>query len=504
LSLIVNCQAQNQDELLLVCDGYKYGFIDKNGKVVIDLKYDDGIEFTEGLAAVKYNNKYAFIDEEGKIVLDFKYNLAKGFFSGLAAVALSSDNSRMNGYINKKGEIVIKSDLDLFESFNEGYALVGKIVDHKLPVIGGNSIWGYINTKGDYLIKPKFIEAYDFSEGLALVFEEQDTKTNYGYIDYTGKYIIKEIVENMDELFYSFHNGLVPIRKNNEIVYINKKGEIVIRPEKKLESADPFYDDLASVIIDGLYGFMDKEGKIVIEPKYYSCGAFSEGLAPVTLDKSKWGYINKQGQIVIDLQFDSAESFKNGVAKVREYSFGNSGDKLSFGYIDKTGKYIWKPKTNKIIETTSGAKAISLNASSFIVDQKMYTPYRAFDGDPKTAWLEAANGSGIEESITLSLNKEITVDEIRFLPGYFNSGRWQANNRIKKLIAVASEQTFTINFIDKMEEQSQKLPAPLKFSKVKFSIKDVYRSPGSDNTALSEITFYYQEKKVEIDMSGVK
>jgi hypothetical protein len=131
-------------------------------------------------------------------------------------------------------------------------------------------------------------------------------------------------------------------------------------------------------------------------------------------------------------------------------------------------------------------------------------PYRVFDNDPKTAWLEAVKGLGIDEAMTLTLDKEITIDEIRFMPGFFDTQWWKANNRVKKLVALASDQTITFNFADKMEEQAQKLPAPFKFTKIKFAIKEVYRSTGDDDTALSEIVFYNAGKKLDIDMSGVK
>jgi hypothetical protein len=90
------------------------------------------------------------------------------------------------------------------------------------------------------------------------------------------------------------------------------------------------------------------------------------------------------------------------------------------------------------------------------------------------------------------------------MPGYFDPQWWKANNRIKKLVAVASDQAITFNFEDKMEEQAKKLDAPITFSKIKFAIKDVYRSTGDDDTALSEIGFYSKGKKIELDMSGVK
>jgi hypothetical protein len=160
--------------------------------------------------------------------------------------------------------------------------------------------------------------------------------------------------------------------------------------------------------------------------------------------------------------------------------------------------------TTKLQPIAFAAKATALTATSFIDYQKMYTPYRVFDNDPKTAWLEAAKASGIDEAVSLSLDKEITVDEIQVMPGYFDPQWWKTNNRIKKLVAVATDQAITFNFEDKMEEQSKKLDKPLTFSKIKFAIKDVYRSTGDDDTALSEISFWNKGKKLEIDLSGVK
>ena len=84
----------------------KYGFIDKTGKEVIPIKYDDVEEFSENLAKVKLNGKYGFIDRIGKEVIAIKYDAAMKFSEGLAFVGL-------NGkwfYINRKGECVKNCD----------------------------------------------------------------------------------------------------------------------------------------------------------------------------------------------------------------------------------------------------------------------------------------------------------------------------------------------------------------------------------------------------------
>lgn len=54
----------------------KYGFVDKNGKVVIDYIYDDATEQnTYGYCGIKKDGKWGSIDNTGKIIQEPTYNL---------------------------------------------------------------------------------------------------------------------------------------------------------------------------------------------------------------------------------------------------------------------------------------------------------------------------------------------------------------------------------------------------------------------------------------------
>ena len=48
----------------------KLGFIDKTGKEVIHIKYDDAYSFSKGLAKVKLNDKWFYINPKGECVKD--------------------------------------------------------------------------------------------------------------------------------------------------------------------------------------------------------------------------------------------------------------------------------------------------------------------------------------------------------------------------------------------------------------------------------------------------
>lgn len=94
---------------------------------------------------------------------------------------------------------------------------------------------------------------------------------------------------------------------------------------------------------DGLYGYKDAEGKVVIEPKFEKKpGQFHDGMALVK-EKQRYGYINTKGIIVIPLKFYTATDFHNGVAGVRDYIYMEDGtyitDWIQY-WIDKAGNKV--------------------------------------------------------------------------------------------------------------------------------------------------------------------
>ena len=81
----------------------KYGFIDKEGKEIIPLKYDEVREFREGLATVELNKKWGFVDKEGKEVISLKYDCVyQNFIEGLAIVIQKIEKKRIFYYKRTK------------------------------------------------------------------------------------------------------------------------------------------------------------------------------------------------------------------------------------------------------------------------------------------------------------------------------------------------------------------------------------------------------------------
>ncbi len=118
--------------------------------------------------------------------------------------------------------------------------------------------------------------------------------------------------------------------------------------------------DLFPISVKRKAGFIDRTGKVIIEPQFEAVNDFSDGLARIYVSGNKFdtAYINELGKIVIEPQFDIGSNFSEGFVWVgfdphkTEYKFGNktyysgtASDSFDYniGFIDKTGKFITEP-----------------------------------------------------------------------------------------------------------------------------------------------------------------
>lgn len=97
---------------------------------------------------------------------------------------------------------------------------------------------------------------------------------------------------------------------------------------------------------DGMWGYKDKDGNVIVYPEYYEANEFSNGLGLVMTSKGQdgnYGYINNKGEIAIPCIYPYAENFSDGAALV---NLSNSTDIDMWRYIDCDGNYLF----NKTVE----------------------------------------------------------------------------------------------------------------------------------------------------------
>ena len=115
--------------------------------------------------------------------------------------------------------------------------------------------------------------------------------------------------------------------------FLNKEGELVIKAE--YDDVGPFSEGLAAVNKNGLWGFIDPEGNMAIQPIYKSAWAFHENMARVQQFDQPEQFIDRKGKPLDSDNWSAADDFSNGRARVK---VGNS-----FGYIDSSGKLLVQP-----------------------------------------------------------------------------------------------------------------------------------------------------------------
>lgn len=313
---------------------------------------DWGKGFSNGLAKITVDGKAGFINTKGEIVIKPRLKDAGYFSDNLAP--FESENGKW-GFINSKGEMTIKPQFDWALSFKEGYALVQV----------GN-LWGFIDQTGKIVIEPKFKEASGFSEGLARVaiFDTDyvwentnipNAKSYWGFIDKQGNWAIQP---TLNYIYKDFNGGmaLISIKSigNNydERYFVDKQGNKVW----KLTSSIIYgFSDDALVVKVGedkqkhdTYSFVDRNGKRVTDKSFSYLSRFSEGLSAARVTwEGKFGFINKKGDFVIEPKFDWAKSFSEGLAGVEERGEG-------YGFIDKSGNWVIKPQFYWIWEFQEG------------------------------------------------------------------------------------------------------------------------------------------------------
>ncbi|HEX6648336.1 MAG TPA: WG repeat-containing protein [Pyrinomonadaceae bacterium] len=179
LNAVPLCLAQAGREeapnLFPISQRFKFGYINRRGRIQIKPRFDSAQGFSEGLARVQINERYGFIDTSGRLVVKPRFNMADDFSDGLAAVKIPDGTCELCGewaYINKSGQVVIHTKRIVGTStyagaFSEGLA---SFYDERgQPAFPRNLPYGYLDKSGKIVIPAKFGYAAEFHEGLALV-----------------------------------------------------------------------------------------------------------------------------------------------------------------------------------------------------------------------------------------------------------------------------------------------------------------------------------------------
>lgn len=157
-------------------------------------------------------------------------------------------------------------------------------------IVNENGLWGVIDTRGNYVVEPQYAYIYSYADDRAVVESMGDNgRTAFGVIDLLGNIVIPIGKWNRMHLFYN--NGLLGVQDGTS------------------------------------WGFVDLDGRIVIPTSFPDAGMFSEGYAWVAVmekeegrrkEVKRYGYIDRQGSIVLAPRYEQARPVKENFASVMQ------------------------------------------------------------------------------------------------------------------------------------------------------------------------------------------
>jgi hypothetical protein len=196
-------------------------------------------------------------------------------------------------------------------------------------------------------------------------------KGKYGFIDNTGKIIIKPEYDYVGD----FSEGLAVIEINKKYGFIDSLGNIKIFPE--FDYADDFSNGFALIEIDQNRGYINKEGKKIVPPKYKKAFSYENGFAGVRgQTDDSWQILNLTGNEIVKFSLCRKPKYSEGLFLTEVPNVCEIGDiskmmseKNRFGFIDTTGKWVIQPTYAAASLFSEGLAAVEINGKYGFIDK---------------------------------------------------------------------------------------------------------------------------------------
>lgn len=316
--------------------GYKYGYIDKTGKTIIQTQYDRAFDFQGGLAYVEKNKEGRFINTTGATAITMfpKYEYAGNCDDGLIRF---KQNNRL-GFMDKNGKIVLPAIYYFVGIFYDGITEIRDSLTENM---------GVINKKGDTIVPIIFDQVGIRSKNLISV----KVRDRAGFLDKKGNMVIPMVFDyaavsesefgtaSLDgenykvykqdnlikvKLMPKANDNMPPIDINNDSSKDLQDG--YFHPPYQYYGGQP---QLAPVIKNGKIGFINKENKLVIPFIYKYSYSFSGNLVAVHNGK-KWGFINSENKVIVPFIYDKVLRFQADITigwiGKKQFSFTKTGE----------------------------------------------------------------------------------------------------------------------------------------------------------------------------------
>ena len=344
-------------------DGVQWGYIDEKGSFVIPPRYEAAQDFQpNGLADVRMKGKEGLINRSGEFVVPPLYNNISNFSENRATV-LDDKGFRV---IDEAGKILTPGWYSYIGIYQEGRAMFNTVDTE------GKSRYGYLDRGGKEVIPAQYESANDFSEGKAVV---QIKEGEYALIDLSGTTLHTYAFPYVGPL----SDGLLSFKQTSDGLfgYIDEQGGVVISPGYSV--ALPFEKGRAIVNASkdfsvNQYGLIDKKGAEIIKPLYNDAQILGEDRVAVGKARdviqpyagSRYAIADWNGRILSEFVYMDVSRFHHG------YASATDGQRTFF--IDRSGRVI------RNLPMISGVGTLTLLGDVVKADVDLRTSYYKRNG----------------------------------------------------------------------------------------------------------------------------
>lgn len=318
-----------------VSENDNWGMISVDGKPLFEDEFENRPSISvNGVFSIISDNgeiTYYFTDKKPKPVSDDVY-IRGGFYTEGVIPVVKEEHPV--SFINKEG----KEILSLGEAAGQRISAVNAYFSDGLMLfITEEGKYGYVNPKGQIVVKPVYDDAYPFSEGVAVVKKED----KYILIDTAGKEIAHFKQDLEAGYFPLYFDGL--LTNGNKV--FDKKGELAFRSPSKWDRVYPYYNGCAIFEEDNNYGLINKQGEVVIRAKY------DKGIKKI--GNSYIGLNDEEGNKISVAFLDGNEDKLEELEGIEDFSMFISNrlvvkDQGEYYFVDGEGKAIDKNNYNVI------------------------------------------------------------------------------------------------------------------------------------------------------------
>lgn len=197
------------------------------------------------------------------------------------------------------------------DGISDGFAFI---------LTAGDQIEGHYDQEEQYWVCSENEQAFETSSD---IYGDKEYTTlrikggdGIGLVDSKGKVVVLPMYRSIQ---LGFTNGLCPVQdENDRYGLIAEDGKIVLLPKYDYIWTKDIKDDIIMVSKDGLVGFVNMQGEVVIPLKYEGLEQAGDGMIWFIQEAQQWGCINYKDEVVVQAEFTHTAPFINGKAKAQK------------------------------------------------------------------------------------------------------------------------------------------------------------------------------------------